>query len=261
MPDSVAGQCTRHELTSCKKEAGNVEDVVDLNGGRSADNAKRLENSATDEQMLRGHVVSTLDAIMRQPLVYRMWMAPFAKKKFAPIAAHNDLGLIRRVLDVGCGPGTNADYFGCNDYLGVDLNEQYIRDAEKRYGASQGRRRFLTADVGKFVAPPGERFDFVLVNSFLHHVDDLTTRTILLNLSNLLTEDGHVHILDLVLPGSTSVARFLAQTDRGEFPRPLEKWHQIFSESFEPEVFEPYDLGACGVGLWKMVYFKGKSRI
>lgn len=43
------GSAQRNELTCYKKEAGNVEDVVDLNGGCPGDNARRLENSATDE--------------------------------------------------------------------------------------------------------------------------------------------------------------------------------------------------------------------
>ena len=55
--------------------------------------------------------MSTLDFIMRQPIVYRLWMAPFAKTKFAPIVARNNMSRVRRVLDVGCGPGTNANYF------------------------------------------------------------------------------------------------------------------------------------------------------
>lgn len=204
--------------------------------------------------------MSALDAIMRQPLIYRLWMAPFAEKKFAPIAAHNDIARVRRVLDVGCGPGTNANYFSTVEYLGIDLNEQYIRDAEQRHGTSQGRRRFMAVDAAQFTPSHDERFDFVLVNSFLHHVDDSTGGAILSNLSKLLTEDGHVHILDLVLPDSTSVSRILACSDRGDFPRPLEKWRQMFRESFEQVLFEPYDLGACGVTLWKMVYFKGKAR-
>jgi SAM-dependent methyltransferase len=165
--------------------------------------------------------VSALDLIMRQPSIYRLWQAPFAKKKFAPIVASNDMTRVRRVLDVGCGPGTNADYFSNVDYFGIDLNPQYIHDAQARYGDSSARRRFLAVDAAKFVAPPGERFDFVLVNSFLHHVDDSIARGILSNLNNLLTEDGHVHILDLVLPESASIARFLAHSDRGDFPRPL----------------------------------------
>src|SRR5580704_15235106 len=122
--------------------------------------------------------MSALDLIMRQPLVYRLWMAPFAEKKFAPIAANNAIGKVRRVLDVGCGPGTNADYFPNAEYLGIDLNGQYIRDAERRQAASNGKKRFVAADAAKFSVNPGEKFDFILVNSFLHHVDDVTTRNI-----------------------------------------------------------------------------------
>jgi SAM-dependent methyltransferase len=204
--------------------------------------------------------MSTLDLIMRQPLVYRLWMAPFAEKKFAPITARNDLQKSRRVLDVGCGPGTNALHFASSDYLGIDLNPQYIADANRRYAGLGERVHFRAQDAATFVAPPGERFDFVLVNSFLHHVDDQTVKSILSNLGRLLASDGHVHILELVLPQSSSIPLFLARADRGRFPRAIEKWREMFFEFFEPVEFEPYDLSRGGVCLWKMVYFKGKSK-
>jgi SAM-dependent methyltransferase len=203
--------------------------------------------------------MSVHDVILRQPWVYRLWMASFAEKKFAPIAACNDIRRIQRVLDVGCGPGTNALHFADSDYLGIDLNPRYIRDAAARYGTSP-RRRFLAQDAATFLAPPGERFDFVLVNSFFHHVDDDTARSILSNLSRLLTEDGHIHILDLVLPTTTSIAWFMAHADRGEFPRRLEKWRETFLEFFEQVELQPYQLGALGICLWNMVYFKGRPR-
>lgn len=202
--------------------------------------------------------MSTLDLIMRQALAYRLWMAPFAEKKFAPIVARNDMSRVRRVLDVGCGPGTNTNYFLNAEYLGIDLNPQYIRNAERRYADSSDRLQFLTVDAAKFAAPPHARFDFILVNSFFHHVNDETAKGILANISNLLTEDGFVHILDLVLPQNPSIPRFLARSDRGEYPRPLDHWRQLFSEFFEPVCFEPYPLGAFGIALWSMVYFKGK---
>jgi len=200
--------------------------------------------------------MKALDAIMSRPAVYRLWMGPFAEEKFAPVRAHNDLGRVRRVLDVGCGPGTNTHHFPAVDYLGIDLNDQYIRDAQKRYD-----KKFVAVDAAQFSVAPNERFDFILVNSFLHHIDTPTTRNILANLNKLLTDDGHVHILELVLPESASVGRFLARSDRGKFPRPLEEWRQIFHEAFTPVVFETYQLGALGVALWKMVYFKGQARI
>jgi SAM-dependent methyltransferase len=197
---------------------------------------------------------------MSQSFVYRLWMAPFAEKKFAPIVANNDMRQISRVLDVGCGPGTNASHFSGIDYLGIDLNPQYIQDAKSRYPGSQGRTRFLTEDAAKFVSPAGEQFDFVLVNSFLHHVDDSIATSILGNLRNCLSENGSVHILELVLPKSPSIPRFLARADRGNFPRPLEHWRSLFERFFETVSFEPYDLGGLGFCLWKMVYFKGKAR-
>jgi hypothetical protein len=69
-----------------------------------------------------------------------------------------------------------------------------------------------------------------------------------------------VHILDLVLPARPSVSRLLARADRGAYPRPLDQWRELFTTSFEPVVFEPYPLGAGGVTLWNMVYFKGRAR-
>lgn len=205
--------------------------------------------------------MSTVDFIMRQPLVYRLWMSPFAAKKFAPIAANNDIDRVKRVLDVGCGPGTNADLFPNAEYLGIDLNEQYIRDASRRHRANPTRKKFVAADASKFGAAPGEKFDFILVNSFLHHIEDGIARSILANLSKLLSENGYLHCLELILPEKRSPARFMAHADRGKFARPVEKWRELFGDSCETELFQPYDLGLAGLTLWKMVYFKGRARI
>jgi SAM-dependent methyltransferase len=184
-----------------------------------------------------------------------LWQAPFAEKKFAPILAHNDMRQVRRVLDVGCGPGTNTPHFAHAQYLGIDHNVRYLAQARRRHG-----REFLAADVSRLVLAPAARFDFILVNSFFHHIDTPNVRGILSQLGAMLTEDGHIHILDLVLPTRTSIPRLLARLDRGEFPRPLEDWKQIFSETLETEIFEPYALTGLGATLWEMVYFKGRRK-
>ena len=187
--------------------------------------------------------------------VYRLWQAPFAEQKLAPILAHNDLRAVRRVLDVGCGPGTNTHHFAHADYLGIDYNPRYVESARRRH-----QRTFVVADVTTYTVPPSERFDFILANSFLHHVHTPGVEQILAQLADLVSEDGHVHILELVLPDHASVARLLARWDRGDFPRPLAEWRRLFSARFEPVVFEPYALTALGAPLWRMVYFKGRAR-
>lgn len=196
-----------------------------------------------------------LASVMNNTLAYRVWQAPFAERKLAPLLAHNDLGRVRRVLDVGCGPGTNTRHFAHADYLGIDFNPAYIESARKRHG-----RDFIVADVTEYQVAASERFDLILANSLFHHIETDNTRRILAHLATLLSDDGHVHILDLVLPDRPSIARLLAKADRGDYPRPLAEWRTIFESVFVPVVFEPYPLGLAGVTLWNMIYFKGRAR-
>lgn len=191
---------------------------------------------------------------LERTLAYRLWMAPFAERKFAPILAHNELAGVTRVLDVGCGPGTNTRHFADAVYLGLDINARYVEDAHRRYG-----RDFRAVDVTRYEVTAAERYDFILMNSFLHHISTTDVRRILSHLTTLLTDGGHVHILDLVMPERRSIARRLARWDRGDYARSLTEWRGLFQESFEPVCFEPYPVAALGVTLWNMVYFKGRA--
>jgi SAM-dependent methyltransferase len=193
--------------------------------------------------------------LLSQPWAYRLWQAPFAEQKLAPVYAHNDLSAVRRVLDVGCGPGTNTPHFAHADYLGIDYNPRYIDSARRRH-----RRAFVVADVTTFEVPAAERFDCILANSLLHHVDTAGVERVLAHLGDLVSADGHVHILDLVLPDHPSPALLLARWDRGDYPRPMEEWRRLFTARFEPVVFVPFTLSFLGVPLWNMVYFKGRAR-
>jgi trans-aconitate methyltransferase len=200
-------------------------------------------------------VIKPYARFMENTLAYRAWQAPFAEKKLAPLYAHNDVRGARRVLDVGCGPGTNTAHFTHTDYLGIDSNAAYIENARRRH-----RRDFVVADVTTWKAERNGRFDLILANSLFHHIDDAGVRHILAHLATLLTPDGHVHVFDLVLPEAPSVSRFLARADRGEYPRPIGEWRKLLTNAFEPVVFEPYTLSAAGVVLWNMIYFKGRAR-
>lgn len=196
-----------------------------------------------------------LARVMENTLAYRLWQAPFVDEKFAPIAAHNDLSRVRRVLDVGCGPGTNAANFQHADYVGIDMNPSYIEHARSKFG-----RTFIAADVTQYRVAPDERFDVILLNSLLHHIDLEGVEELLAHLATLLTDDGHIHIIELVLPEEASLARFLARADRGDYPRSMSEWERIFSGSFEPVVLEPFTLRRAGVDLWRLVYFKGRAK-
>ncbi len=104
---------------------------------------------------------------------------------------------------------------------------------------------------------PGSRYDCILVNSFLHQLDDRAVLTVLTKLRDLLAPDGVIHMLELVLPEGRSAARWLARWDRGKHARPLEAWRELFAGVFVLEAFKPYPLGALGIPLWQMVYGRG----
>jgi SAM-dependent methyltransferase len=193
--------------------------------------------------------------VLAFPAAYRLWQKPFVRAKFAPIFRHNDLRSLRRVLDVGCGPGTNAALFLEVEYLGLDIDANYVKAARRRY-----QRDFVQADACTFQPADGRRFDFVLMNSLLHHIDTANVYRLLRGVRQQLEPDGHVHILDLVLPDEARISRLLAQADRGAYPRPLSCWREIFNDVFEEVVFEPYSVGCLGSTFWSMVYFKGRAK-
>jgi SAM-dependent methyltransferase len=192
--------------------------------------------------------------VMENTLAYRLWQAPFVAEKLAPVLRHTNLASVRRVLDVGCGPGINAPHFQGKDYVGVDWNPGYIDYCRARFKGT-----FIVADITRHDFGT-DRFDLILVNSFLHHVDDASAGRILGQLGPLLTQDGRVHIIELVMPPTRSIPRLLARWDRGDYPRPLADWRRLFESAFRPEVFEPFSLRRLGVRLWDMVYFKGRAR-
>jgi SAM-dependent methyltransferase len=192
------------------------------------------------------------ERLLEQPYVYYVWQAPFARSKFAPVDRALQHRPARRVLDVGCGPGTNASRFDGADYVGVDINEEYLQMARARW-----RGLFVRADIATADLTSLGRFDTVIVNSFLHPLPDPAVTRVLSAIRRVLTADGRVHVLELVRPDRWSLAAIMARLDRGKYARSVAEWHGLLAPHFEAEVTEPYVLGS---GIWSMLYVQGKAR-
>lgn len=192
-----------------------------------------------------------VDRLLEHPRVYEAWQAPFVAQKFAPVERQLRRLPVRRVLDVGCGPGTNARRFTAAEYVGIDINADYLAIARARH-----RGRFLQADLATADLAALGTFDTILVNSFLHHLDDDAVSRMLRQISRLLAPDGRAHMLELVLPERRSMARLMARLDRGRYARSLDAWQAIFTSHLEAVEIEPYHYGG---GLWSMIYFQGRT--
>lgn len=199
--------------------------------------------------------MTVMTHLLERTLIYSLWQAPFASDKLVPLLAHNDLRQVRRVLDVGCGPGTNTALFAHADYLGIDINKDYIEHARRKY-----KRPFVAADVTTCDDNTAGKFDFILINSFLHHLNNADSKRVLSCMAAKLSEGGHLHILEPVSPQDHSIAQLLANWDRGKYQRPLEEWRELFEEHLEVTLFEPYPLKLLRTTLWNMVYCKGGAK-
>jgi 2-polyprenyl-3-methyl-5-hydroxy-6-metoxy-1,4-benzoquinol methylase len=199
--------------------------------------------------------MSLFEFLLEQPFIFNLSQLPFTRQKFARIVAHTDLSKVKRILDVGCGPGTNAPSFAHAEYLGIDINPRYIQLAKKRF-----RRDFLVADATSYSVPADSHYDFILVNSFLHHIDTPAVSRILGHLSTLLSPNGFLHCVELVLPDHPGLPRTLARMDRGRFARPLHDWQNLFQTHLETDTFEPFSIVHFGCAVMDLVYFKGRVR-
>jgi SAM-dependent methyltransferase len=197
-------------------------------------------------------IVGFIERILEHPGVYTTWQAPFVSQKFAPVERRLKEVQVRRVLDVGCGPGTNARHFTGADYVGLDINEDYLRIARSKY-----RGRFIQADLQTSDLTAFGSFDVILINSFLHHLPDHAVTRILAQLEPLLEADGRIHVLELVLPERRSLARLMARLDRGKYARSATAWTTLFATHFDATLIEPYHFAG---GLWSMLYFQGRAK-
>jgi SAM-dependent methyltransferase len=190
--------------------------------------------------------------LLDHPVAYRLWQGPFAAQKLVPLQRRIGRGPYGRVLDVACGPGTNTATFQGPGYKGIDLNPYYIARATRTYGPM-----FEVADATKYRGTPGTQYDLILINSFLHHLDDTQVRTLLDHLRTLLAPEGTIQIMELVRPPRPGFTAMFAALDRGKFARPVDAWLALVGASLRITHSEPYALGAPGLDLWAMLYMEG----
>lgn len=130
-----------------------------------------------------------------------------------------------RVLDFACGCGWFClDVPG--DYLGIDLDTDYIRFARLRWGSP--RRRF--EDVALEALPASARFEKAIVASAMHHLPDELAHTILARLAAMVTR--RVVVLDLDPEETSWIQGFLLRRDRGQHIRPPAVLRELLARHF-----------------------------
>lgn len=118
--------------------------------------------------------------------------------KFRAVARH--LGRARRLLDIGCGPGTFiGNHAGEIEALGIDLSARQIDYAQRTYGSA--RHRFAARSAESLVEA-GERFDAITLIEVIEHLPLADTTRLFAAVRRLLVDDG---VLVVTTPNQASL--------------------------------------------------------
>jgi trans-aconitate methyltransferase len=126
-----------------------------------------------------------------------------------------------KIMDIGCGPGTVVDYLTEVtpevDYIGYDFNEQYIREAQQKYG---DKGTFVCKRVSHVDADEADKYDIVMANAILHHLNDEEAEHLYATALHALKPGGHLVTFDPVfIPKQNAFAKWIIKKDRGQNTR------------------------------------------
>ena len=174
--------------------------------------------------------------VLSKPELYQLYQVAggFFGARLKAFHDYVDFSNVRRVFDIGCGPGHIVQYMPDTvEYVGFDTEAGYIDFANRRFGK---RGRFFAQPFDRSSAATFGVPDLILMNGVLHHMDDDTASTVLGDAASMLTEGGALFTLDgCYRTGQNPVSRYLLDKDRGEHVRTADGYQALLSKAF-PQV-------------------------
>jgi cyclopropane fatty-acyl-phospholipid synthase-like methyltransferase len=137
------------------------------------------------------------------------------------------------VLDLGCGYGDIAHFYTnrCR-YVGIDSNESYIKEAQRRNANSDAE--FLVGDVSDSELRKRGPFDLVLMTGVLHHLPNEHVIDVVNGSKDLVSASGRFVAIEPVFsPDQRLSARLIIASDRGRFVRDKDGYLNLLRLGFE----------------------------
>jgi SAM-dependent methyltransferase len=171
-----------------------------------------------NEQRLAGE--NPLHRLLEWPPVYRLatlLLAPGSESRLNALIVRcaKQIGISGDALDVGCGPFSRLAGQGFDSVTGADVSPVYVTALEK----SGVRGVVSSADALPF---PDSSFRTVWNIGLLHHLPDVMMQGAVRQMLRVSGPQGHVVVIDAVLPRSAllrPLAWITRRLDRGRHMR------------------------------------------
>ena len=142
------------------------------------------------------------------------------------------------MLDICSGDSYVLNYISkyLNDYVGVDLNNKYLKNLSKNWP----NFTFLNLDImSKNTLEELKNFNpnFIFMNGAIHHLNDQTMNSIISLISNF--KDCYFLSVDPVNNENKLINKIMIKNDRGKFIRNPEQYKNIMS-SFNSLIIDDF---------------------
>lgn len=162
------------------------------------------------------------------PTIYNSIIRPKWFSKFFiedVITPHFDF-MGKSVLDFGSGTGANSIMFAPQSYIGVDIDNNRVAYAQKRYPAY----RFSVLD-GPALPVPMHSVDYIVIIAVIHHISTSDILPYFKEFRRILKPNGSILILEPCLCNNKIFNnRFMQVFDNGKFIRHEDEYLEIFQE-------------------------------
>ena len=138
----------------------------------------------------------------------------------------NDRSKKIKILDIGCGSGEISRFFNNLDYIGIDVNPDYIEFARRIY-----KKNFELMNAQKLRFKK-RYFDYVVIIGVLHHMDDKNCNLILNEITRVIKDNGKIIIIEDVNTQSRIdlFGNLIRKLDVGEHIRTKKEWVELLSK-------------------------------
>jgi len=131
-----------------------------------------------------------------------------------------------RVLDLGCGTGDLLACLSNVDYVGIDLNDEYVATARRRYN---GLGKFIAGDATRFEEQATGPFEIVVAVGLLHHLDDEGASRLARAALTVLERAGRFVSVDPCFDSTQGkLQRWMVSRDRGRAVRTPDGYRRLF---------------------------------
>jgi ubiquinone/menaquinone biosynthesis C-methylase UbiE len=135
-----------------------------------------------------------------------------------------------KVLDIGCGTGIHAQHFSADAYTGIDISDDYVSAAIRKYPGYQ----FFASDATKL---PFESniYCTAMISGVLHHLSDEEAQRLLSEAARVLQPDGTLVVWEDIPSRSrwNLIGHLIHRLDLGQHIRPPDGYRRLLELHFD----------------------------